>query len=92
MAYKITPYSYQAAKRLNVNIYPSKRQGKKIDVYKNGRYIASIGAAGYMDFPNIVKRYGTQEGLRRRKLYRIRHAANINNPGTAGYYAARILW
>ena len=36
--YHILPYSYNKARQLNVNIYPSKKPGKKIDVYKNNNY------------------------------------------------------
>ena len=31
--YHILPYSYNKARELGVNIYPSKKPGKKIDVY-----------------------------------------------------------
>jgi len=42
--YLITDYSYKKAKDLNVEIKPSKTKTKKIDVFKDGHLIASIGA------------------------------------------------
>ena len=41
MVYKIKPYSYEKAKLLNVKIKPSTRKDKKIDVYKDNKYICS---------------------------------------------------
>ena len=40
--YKISDYSKQKARELNVTIKPSKNKKKKIDVYKNGEVIAFI--------------------------------------------------
>ena len=45
--YKITDYSIKKAKQLNVTIRPSGNKKKKIDVIKDGKVIASIGAKGY---------------------------------------------
>ena len=44
MSYKITNYSYNQAKKLNVEIKPSTNKKKKIDVFKDNKKIASIGA------------------------------------------------
>ena len=51
MSYKILPYSFEQADKLNVEIKPSTNKNKKIDVFKNGQKIASIGAIGYNDKP-----------------------------------------
>jgi hypothetical protein len=48
MVYKITNYSYKKAEENDLNIVPSKKKNKKIDVYKNGEYIASIGDKDFM--------------------------------------------
>ncbi len=45
--YKITKYSYQQAKQLNVEIKPSSNKKKKIDVFKGDQKIASIGDMNY---------------------------------------------
>ena len=53
--YKISAYTKDRAKKIGVNVRPSKTAGKKIDVYKNNIKIASIGAIGYMDYLEISK-------------------------------------
>jgi hypothetical protein len=90
--YNISKYSYQQAKRLGVEIYPSDKKNKKIDVYKNGKYIVSIGDDRYNDYPYYLSKYGKEYANYRRDLYWIRHNKDIYNYGSAGYYAARILW
>ena len=55
MVYKITQYSYKKAKENDLNIVPSKKKNKKIDVYKNGEFIASIGDVRYNDYPTYIK-------------------------------------
>ena len=87
--YQITEYSYRKAKDLGVTIYPSKRKYKKIDVFKNGKYLASIGDNRYMDFPSILAKYGQEIADKHRKLYRNRHK---NDSGIAGKLALAILW
>jgi len=97
MAYQITNYTYGRARALGVTVKPSSRQGKKIDVYKNGKKVASIGALGMMDYPNFKKAEragrvpaGTAE--RRRKAYKTRHAKDRFRVGSPGYYADKLLW
>ena len=46
--YKITEYTKKQAKRLGVVVKPSSVVGKKIDVFKNGEKIASVGGAKYV--------------------------------------------
>jgi len=89
--YRIKRYSYIQAKKLGVEIKPSTAPGKKIDVYKRGRKIASIGAIGYADYPTYLGMFGKAYADARRKLYYIRHKRDII-AGTPGYYAAKILW
>jgi len=90
--YKITPYSYKKAKELNVTIKPSQNKNKKIDVFKNGELIASIGAIGYSDYPTYIKEHGLEYANKRRKLYRIRHKDDLNNKSGNGYWVNKILW
>ena len=87
--YQITEYSYRKAKDLGVDIYPSKRKYKKIDVYKNGKYITSIGDNRYMDYPSILAKEGRETAEKHRRLYRNRHK---NDDGLAGKLALAILW
>ena len=55
MVYQIKPYSYEQAKKLNVEIKPSTRKDKKIDVYKDNKYICSIGDINYYDYPTYIQ-------------------------------------
>ena len=73
------------AKKLGVTIAPSTRKFKKLDVFKNGKKVASIGDIRYSDF-NIHK------DPKRRMLYKKRHQRYRNRVGTPSYYADRILW
>jgi hypothetical protein len=43
--YDILPYTYKKAKALGVSIKPSRNHNKKIDVFKKGRKVASVGGA-----------------------------------------------
>lgn len=90
--YKILDYSYSKAKELEVDIKPSTRKNKKIDVYKDGKYICSIGDSRYYDFPTYLVTKGKEYANIRKKLYGIRHSKEKDKIGTAGYYALNILW
>ena len=90
--YKITSYSKRKAKKLGVTIKKSTRKNKKIDVIKNNKKIASIGAVGYSDYPTYIKTKGKAYANKRRTLYKKRHQKNRTKVGTAGYYADKILW
>ena len=89
--YSIKSYSKKRAAELGVKIKPSTRSGKKIDVFKNGKKIASIGAKGYNDYPTFKEKYGKKFADERKKAYLARHKKNIIK-NTPGYYAAKILW
>jgi len=89
--YQITDYSYQQAKKLGVDIKPSKNKNKKIDVFKSGEKIASIGGKGYKDYPSYLK-IDKNLAEERRKLYKIRHEKDRKIKGSAGFFADKILW
>ncbi len=92
MSYTITSYSRSQAKKLGVVIKKSTNKKKKIDVFKDGKKISSIGAIGYGDFPTFKKTKGIEYANKRRKAYKARHAKNRKKVGTNGYYADKILW
>jgi hypothetical protein len=97
MAYKILPYSFRKAKELGVVIKPSTNLLKKIDVFKNGKKIASIGARGMNDYPTYLEKekkgyYEKGYAYKRRKLYKERHEKDRHKVGSNGYYADKILW
>ena len=73
------------AKRLGVEVKRSSRKYKKLDVYKNGKKVASIGDKRYEDF-------NTHKNEKRRQLYKKRHENTRHVRGSPSYYADRILW
>jgi hypothetical protein len=73
------------AKKIGVEVKPSKRKGKKLDVFKGGVKVASIGDSNYDDFT----RHGNED---RRRSYKKRHQATRTKVGSPSYYADKILW
>lgn len=92
MPYAITNYTKQQAKKLGVVVKPSSVKGKKIDVFKKGEKIASVGALGYSDYPTYMKTKGKAYADERRRLYKIRHSKDRNVKDSDGYYADKLLW
>jgi|TARA_R110001606_G_scaffold352829_2_gene503278 hypothetical protein len=92
MSYTITSYTRSKARALGVQVKLSKNKKKKLDVFKNGKKIASIGARGMGDFPTYKREKGLEFAKKRQKAYRSRMAKNINKVGTPGYYAGKLLW
>tara|TARA_R100001129_G_scaffold116290_1_gene80318 strand:- start:648 stop:923 length:276 start_codon:yes stop_codon:yes gene_type:complete len=90
--YKIKRYTYQQAKKLGVVVKPSKVKGKKLDVFKKGKKVASVGAKGYNDYPTFIEKKGKKYADERRRLYKIRHNKDRKKRGTPGYYADKLLW
>lgn len=91
--YKITPYTKAQARRLKVIVKPSTRKGKKLDVYdKEGNFLTSVGAKGYLDYPTYKKLFGKKVADQRRHLYKQRHHADRKVKGSAGYFADQLLW
>jgi len=56
--YHITAYTKAKAKEINVEVKPSTRKGKKIDVFRDGKKIDSVGAIGYKDYPTYIATEG----------------------------------
>ena len=95
--YKITNRQKRNADALFVKIKPSTLKGKKIDVFKNGTKIASVGAIGYNDYPTFMrlereKKVPSGTANLRRKAYKIRHQKDRTVRGSNGYYADKLLW
>ena len=87
--YDITGYTKGKAKELQLEIKPSTRKGKKIDVFKNGELIASIGAKGYGDYSHYLLERGKEYADERKRLYRIRHK---NDDSLEGLLSKFLLW
>jgi hypothetical protein len=92
MKYIITKYTKDQAKKLGVEVKVSKVKNKKIDVFKDGKKLASVGAIGYSDYSTYIKTKGKAYADERRRLYKIRHSKDRNITGSDGYYADRLLW
>ena len=92
MPYNIKQYTYTQAKKLGVNVKPSTVKGKKIDVIKDGKKVASIGALGMNDYPTYIQTKGKAYADERRILYKIRHDNTRHKVGSPSYYADKLLW
>jgi hypothetical protein len=90
--YAITAYTYKKARQLGVVVKPSTNQTKKIDVYKKGKKIASVGALGMNDFPTYIKKNGLNYAKTRRRLYKMRHEKDRHTKWTRGWLADKLLW
>jgi hypothetical protein len=90
--YIITAYTRKQATRLGVQVKKSTNTSKKIDVFKNGKKIAAIGAAGYSDYPTYTKTHGKEYADKRRALYKNRHEQNIHVKWSNGFLADQLLW
>jgi hypothetical protein len=97
MAYRIKRHTFEQAKKLGVEVKPSKVKGKKIDVFKNGEKVASVGALGMNDYPTYLEKEKdgvVAEGTanKRRKAYKMRHEKDRHIRGSKGFYADKLLW
>lgn len=92
LLYKIKSRQKRNAKKLGVEIKPSKSKGKKIDVFKKGEKIASIGAKGYSDYATYIEKKGLKFAKKRQKLYKARHNNTRKKVGSNSYYSDKILW
>jgi hypothetical protein len=97
MAYRIKRHTFEQAKKLGVEVKPSKVKGKKIDVFKNGEKVASVGALGMNDYPTYLEK--EKDGVvaqgtanKRRKAYKMRHEKDRHIRGSKGFYADKLLW
>ena len=90
--YIITKHTREQARLLGVQVKLSENKEKKIDVFKNGEKIASVGATGYGDFPTFKRTRGKKFADERRRRYKMRHERYRHNVGTPSYYADKLLW
>tara|TARA_R110000822_G_scaffold47109_5_gene125173 strand:- start:1909 stop:2187 length:279 start_codon:yes stop_codon:yes gene_type:complete len=92
MPYTITAYTRKQAKKYGVIVKKSKLKGKKIDVFKNDKKVASVGAIGYGDYPTFIKSKGKEFADKRRVAYKKRHQKDRTKKGSNGWYADKLLW
>jgi hypothetical protein len=85
--YNVKPYHREQARALGVEIQPSTKGNYKLDVYRDGKYLTSIGDKRYMDFQMYME-IDPVLAEKRRQLYRQRHTKE----GIREYLAKHILW
>ena len=90
--YVITQYTYKKAKKLGLQVKPSNNKTKKIDIFKNDKKIASVGANGMNDYPTYIKKRGIKYAKTRRRLYRKRHDGDRHIKWSNGWLADKLLW
>ncbi|MEM6698917.1 MAG: hypothetical protein AAF599_11005 [Bacteroidota bacterium] len=93
-SYKIPRRVKRIAKEIGVEVTPSTRKSKKIDVWQNGKIIARIGHPDYPDYPTYLQleragevEKGTAEARRQAFLNRFA-SCNTNNCT----YGKILLW
>ncbi len=90
--YHITKYTYSKARKMGVRVVPAKNKTKKIDVYKNDKKIASVGANGMNDYPTYIAKFGPKYAKTRRRLYKQRHEKDRHVKWSNGWLADKLLW
>ena len=90
--YRIKQYTKNRALQIGVEVIPSKVKGKKIDVFRRGKKIASIGAIGYGDYPTFLEKKGKVFAEKRRKLYKLRHGKTRKIKWSNSWLADNLLW
>ncbi len=73
------------ARKIGVTVKASTRKGKKVDVFKGDKKVASIGDATMADFT----KHGDEQ---RRKNFKSRFQKQRVKVGTPAYYSDRLLW
>jgi len=90
MSYTITPHTKRQARRLGLEVRPSRKEGKKIDVFRDGHRIGSVGAKGYSDYGTYMEEEGKEYANERKKLYRKRHTEGKKDSPSS--LAWNLLW
>lgn len=86
--YKVKKYHLDNARKLGVTIKPSTKKNYKLDVFKDDKYLTSIGDSRYRDYAIYLEENGKEYADERRRLYHIRH----QNEGIRGKLSKLILW
>lgn len=92
MGYTIQKYTLDKAKALGVDVVPSRKSDKKIDVIKDGRIVASVGARGMGDYPTYLATRDKEFAEERRRLYKQRNERYRTIKDTPSYWADQLLW
>lgn len=91
MTYTIRSYTREKAKKLGVSVRLSENPKKKLDVYKDGEKVATIGDVLYKDYPTFLAE-DKELAEKRRRAYKSRHEKTRHERGTPSWYADQLLW
>ena len=83
------------AKQHGVDVRPSSKKNKKIDVIKKGEVVASVGDKHYADYGTFLGMEAKGQAKKgtaaaRRRAHKARHGSYPR--GSAGYWAGGLLW
>ena len=90
--YKIIQYSYDKAKELGLTIKLSQFTTKKLDVFKDNKFISTIGDSRYQDYGHYCILYNKEYADTRKLLYHNRHKLNSNVKYSKQWLALNLLW
>lgn len=91
--YSISKKKHDLAKEIGVQIKPSKKINKKIDIYDaEGVYYTSIGDLRFNDYFSYLKTHDKAFADNRRRLYLLRHQKELLSIGSRGWFSAILLW
>ena len=86
----MNPLILKQAKKIGVEVKKASDIEKKLDVYYEGRKIASIGDSDYEDYYSYLKRDGIEVAEEHRRRYKLRHQKDFDH--LRGYLAWVLLW
>lgn len=89
--YSIKDRTRKNAERIGVTVKKSINPNKKLDVFKDGKKVASVGGAGYGDYPTYLLK-DKKLAEEKRRAYKARHEKDRKVVGSAGWYADKLLW
>lgn len=97
MPYTISETIRKKAAAIGVVVKPSRNTSKKLDAFVDGKFQASFGGAGYMDYELYKKEKGIEYANEKRKQYKARHEKDRkvkyrDGKLTPGFLSWQILW
>jgi len=95
--YRITERTRAKATELGLDVKPSRKKGWKMDVYRKGFIVASVGKVDELDYVTALEmedegklRKGTAEKWR--EYYTLKNMCQELIYGTPIYYEYNLLW
>ena len=92
LEYQITRYTRKKAARIGVRVRLATNPQKKLDVFRHGKKLASVGAREMNDYPTYWRRRGKAYATQRRRLYKQRHESDRHRRWSRGWLADQLLW